>query len=52
MYLAGVNDGENDCGFDDIVNSYFGDTLLAKDSKEVMPNDDVWDLWKQWELKD
>lgn len=49
VYLAGVNDGKCDEGYDD-VDGYFGGYFLSKDVGSIMPNNDIWDLWDKWEL--
>ena len=44
VYLCGNRDGA-DHYCDTKGNSYFGCHMLTKEAKEVMPNDDVQDLW-------
>lgn len=44
VYLCGNRDAkDNYC--DKKGGSYFGGSVLTKKTKEVMPNDDVQDLW-------
>lgn len=53
VYLAGVKDGEAGEGYDDLpFDSYFGGWFLTLDKEEVMPNNNVYDLWDKWELND
>ena len=47
VYICGNNDGvENLC--DSYTCSYFGDYMLTLKAKELMPNDNVDDLYKLW----
>lgn len=48
VYMNGNKDGEmNLC--DSPAASYFGGAMLEYDAKEVMPNDNVNDLWDNFE---
>lgn len=44
VYLMGNEDGRN-CREDSPETSYFGGHMLDLDREEVMPNDDIGDLW-------
>ena len=48
VYLVGNNDGKN--YMCDSPSGYFGCAMLNKDAKELMPNDNVDDLWNKWNL--
>lgn len=49
VYLCGNKDGED--GLEDSPDcSYFGDGFLHIDAKDLMPNDNVIDLFKSWGL--
>lgn len=48
VYLAGNNDGKNNMC--DSPSGYFGEAMLNMDTKELMSNDKVDDLWDRWKL--
>lgn len=49
VYLCGNRDAkDNYC--DTKGNSYFGGKMLTKATKEVMPNDNVEDLWNAFKM--
>lgn len=43
VYLCGNRDAEDN--YEDSPSGYFGGYMLTKEAKEVMPNDNVKDLW-------
>lgn len=45
VYLMGNEDGWNQCC--DSEGSYFGGHMLTLDREEVMPNDNIDDLWEK-----
>lgn len=49
VYLCGNRDAK-DHYCDSKGNSYFGGYMLTKETKEVMPNDDVQDLWHAFKM--
>ena len=46
VYLCGNRDGEK--GLEDSPGSYFGGHMLTLSAKQVMPNDNVNDLWDNY----
>ena len=49
IYLCGNKDGKD--GLEDSPDcSYFGDGFLHVEAQDLMPNDDVADLYKSWSL--
>ena len=45
VYLMGNEDGWNQCA--DSEGGYFGGYMLGLDREEVMPNNDIGDLWEK-----
>ena len=49
VYLCGNRDAKDNC-CDSKGNSYFGGYMLTKEAKEIMPNDNVKDLWNAFKM--
>lgn len=50
VYMCGNRDGKD--GLCDSPNkSYFGTELMNINAKDLMPNDNVIDLWHSWDLE-
>lgn len=47
VYMCGNEDGQ--LGLQDSPSGFFGGYMLTKNTKEVMPNDDVQDLWNDFD---